>query len=321
MAPARRIVTIFTLGAVLLSAGLCRDARAGDDYSYEPSRKAVSTVIADVEWRDEVRGRDVPVRIHVPADASEYPLCPVVVFSPDKEGREGSLGDVVRYLSAHGYICAVVGHPDMPEDPNECRMLRSGDLSFALDNLLARDQGNTLLRGRIDRINVGVAGCGCGAGAVLDMAGQVVAVGGGKWLSLRDMRVRAAVAVAPPPADTAAAAGWSWDRVRIPVLTVGGEPPRSSEGQSEGWGCIPFMNLPNGHKYHLSLRGAECGEELPSRPGRWWRTIGGERHELTLQTMIAFLDDHLRDIPRAESWLESDSPENATDSNGRFLRK
>ncbi len=320
MGAARRMAMISWLGAILLLGLPSSRSAAGDGPAYDPPGKAVGVASAELTRLDEIRGRTVRAVIHVPADASEYPLCPLVILSFDSDSDRGAFDDIVRYLAARGYICAVVHHPDLPPDPKDRRVVRAGDLSFALDVLMARDLQHPLLQGRVDRINAGIVGCGEGASSALDLAGQI-AEAGERRFSLRDMRVRAALALAPSPAGLRGEAGDVWSRVRIPVLTIGGSSMVGSGDSDRGWGCAPFENMPGGHKYHLCLRGPLCGAGTPSRPDRWWRGLDGRRRGWTLQTMIAFLDDHLRDIRRAGDWLESDAPERLTGSEARLLRK
>lgn len=308
---------VMAVSAVACLAAVSADA--APEGAYEPFGDSVAVVEADVCWADPIRGRETPVRLFIPQDASAYPRCPVIVFSDPGSPGGGSLADLVDYLASRGYLCAVLEHRGLPDDAR--RAVRSADVSFALDNLLARDQSHPLLRGRIDRANVGVAGCGEGACAVLDLAGRTVPDADGRSRSLRDMRIRAAAAIAPRLTAEEAGTDFAWNRIRIPVMTVGGESEAGAGPGNGCWGQDPFAGMPGGHKYHLSLRGAHSAAGEPSAPDAWWRGLDGGSRDCALRTVLAFFDDHLRDSRSAEDWLDSDREPGASGIRGRLLRK
>lgn len=180
------------LSVALLSAG---SARA------EPSTH-------DLDWFDESRQRAVPVRLYWPEGTKPVPL---VVFSHGIGGSRLGYSYLGQYFASHGMASLHLQHVgsdrslwtgnpfslvDRLQDAAHEReaLERVRDLSFALDQLLAREEFGT----RIDRRRIAAAGHSYGANTVMLAAGASVQREG-RQIRLRDPRVKAAVLLSAPP--------------------------------------------------------------------------------------------------------------------------
>jgi predicted dienelactone hydrolase len=157
----------------------------------------------DETWRDAQRGRDVPVRIRVPASGGPWP---VVLFSHGLGGsREGAdawgdawaaAGCVVVHLQHAGSDSAVLrkGLFSLRAAANvEQFIARVGDVRFALDEITRRQRAGAVPWPDIRLDAIGLAGHSFGAQTTQALAGQRFPVPG----SLADARVKAFIALSP----------------------------------------------------------------------------------------------------------------------------
>lgn len=183
-----------------------------------PDRFGVSTS-AEL-WRDERRGRDVPVRIYSPHSKQK---APVVVFSHGIGEDRDSYVWLGRALAGAGFMAVHVTHAGMDRATLERGYLhlyravkrpenwhhRALDVIFVLDRLGADP--------RADSDRVAVAGHSAGAFTAFSVAGLKVRSGD----TLRDPRVKAIVPMSMPrvgdviPRD-------GFDSVTVPVLGLTG---------------------------------------------------------------------------------------------------
>lgn len=180
------------LSVALLSAGFARA---------EP-------VTRDLDWFDESRQRAVPVRLYWPEGSKPVPL---VVFSHGIGGSRLGYSYLGQYFASHGMASLHLQHVGSDRSlwtgnpfslvdrlqvaAHEREALeRVKDLSFALDQLLAREE----FGGRIDRGRIAAAGHSYGANTVMLAAGAIVQREG-RQIRLRDPRIKAAVLLSAPP--------------------------------------------------------------------------------------------------------------------------
>jgi dienelactone hydrolase len=201
----RRLLGLAGLGLAGAAAGwLLASPRA--------ARAQAAVQVLDLAWADAARQRPVPVRLYLPTATAGTPApVPLVVFS---HGIGGSrLG--YRYLGGHwaenGFASLHVQHVgsdrsvwggnlfevfgrlrDAAQDKEA--LSRVQDIRFALDTVLADPD----LAPRIDPDRIAAAGHSYGANTTMLLAGAQVPREG-KWLSLRDERIRAAVLLSAPP--------------------------------------------------------------------------------------------------------------------------
>lgn len=172
--------------------------------------EAASVTVEEFDWFDAARQRLVPVRLYLPADASAIQPLPLVVFSHGIGGSRRGYSYLGRHWASQGYASlhlqhvgsdrgvwmgnplALPGRLQAAAQESEATA-RVGDLSFALDQLLASP-----LAGRIDARRIVAAGHSYGANTTLLAAGAQVERDG-RPLNLRDPRIQAAIVISAPP--------------------------------------------------------------------------------------------------------------------------
>jgi len=273
----------------------------------------------DETWRDERRGRELPVRVWHP-DGGE--ALPIVLFSHGLGGTRESYAHLGQHWASHGYVVVHVQHPgsddsvwrDNPRPLESAQRAvsdldnlldRPRDISFALDELERRAQSeNWPLRARLDLSRVAVAGHSFGAYTALCVAGRnlVVPLSGAR-VSFHDARIDCAIAMSPQGKDRERA-NRSWERFATPVLHMTGtrdeSPIRGDASPAER--RIPFDTISNAEQYLLILEGAQHLAFGDSPTGL--RGARNPAHEpLILSSSTAFLDAYLRSDARALAWL------------------
>lgn len=222
---------------------------------------ADAIITCDAQWRDAARGRDVPVRIRMPAGTARVP---VILFSHGLGGSlDGGTNWAVAWAKA-GFIVVNLQHPGSDRSIiGSGRILaaiapaqlvaRVDDVHFVLDELGRRPrQGACDLR-RADPARVGMSGHSFGAHTTQAIAGQRFPVAG----VAADPRIRAAIAFSPSPpmrgSDVAA-----FGAIAIPFFSITGTEdaapitPNITAKDRER----PFRAMPPGGKYLLVLEGA-----------------------------------------------------------------
>lgn len=202
--------------ALCLAAALATPAARADSPIPAPAASAPAEPVGvpfstmDFDWRDEARGRSVPVRLYLPDGAQAGKPVPLVVFSHGIGGSRMGYSYLGRYWASQGYASLHlqhvgsdrnlwVGNPfglvgrlhDAAQDKEA--IARVLDLHFALDQLLAGP-----LAARVDANRIVAAGHSYGANTTLLAAGAQVERAGQK-LDFRDPRIKAAIILSAPP--------------------------------------------------------------------------------------------------------------------------
>lgn len=164
--------------------------------------------VHDLDWFDESRQRPVPVRLYWPQ--ADRPVA-LVVFSHGIGGSRQGYRYLGEYFASQGVASLHLQHvgsdrslwggnplslvgrlQDAAQEREALERVR--DLSFALDQVLAHEAFGA----RIDRTRIAAAGHSYGANTAMLAAGASVERGG-RRLSLRDPRIKAAVLLSAPP--------------------------------------------------------------------------------------------------------------------------
>lgn len=194
---------------------------------------AAPAAACDAVWRDGPRGRDVPVRIDLPAGSGRVPA---VIWSPGLGGTRANAPQWVAAWTAAGIAVIRMEHPGSdaavyrtPATPQEREarvkagiapeqlVARIADIGFVADEV-ARGVAECGA-GRIDPDRLGLAGHSMGGWVVQAMAGQRP---GGETAPLIDRRFRALIAMSTTGPAEPAAAQAQFGGIGRPLLVVTG---------------------------------------------------------------------------------------------------
>ena len=203
---------------------------------------AAAPAVCDAVWRDGPRGRDVPVRINLPAGKGRFPA---VIWSPGLGGTRSNAARWVAAWTAAGIAVIRLEHPGSdasvyrgaatPEERQarvragiapEQLVARIADVGFVADELARR--GDVLARrgregacdlARIDGDRLALGGHSMGAWVVQAMAGQRP---DGEHAPLIDRRFRAFIAMSSTGPPDAAAAKAQFGGIGRPLLVITG---------------------------------------------------------------------------------------------------
>lgn len=233
--------------------------------------------VCDAVWHDQLRNRDVPLRIRMPEGSAKVPL---VLFSPGLGGSTtggtlwgtawASRGLAVIHLEHPGSDAAVYRTPGTPEErrariraaaSGEQLQARVGDVGFVLDELARRKAEGGCDLSRIDLSRIGMAGHSMGAWTVQGLAGQRY-FGTTPFI---DRRIKAAIAFSPSTLTTAALPE-TFGGITIPFLSVTGtldgaiikpantRPDDPADLSAEAQRTGPFTGMPPGDKFLLVFK-------------------------------------------------------------------
>lgn len=291
----------------------------------ETSTKYVGPAMVEVEqlktiWRDDVRKRDVPVKIFYPRTTGPFPL---IVLSHGLGGSRDGLDYLGRTWAGHGYVCAQIQHLGTDEslwkgaateaqaqtnmkkaagDLNNI-LNRPRDVSFAINQILdLNDDANSELKGKINAAAIGVAGHSLGGLTALFSAGQK-AIAMGVSLDLSDPRIKASVSMSAPLNPNAPIEQQFADFAR-PNFYLVGEKDNSVLGATIGQrqiydaiGAPEQYLLILANADHMTFAGERFGPDLPS---------DARDHALTQRATLAFWEAELKENGAAKSWLTDD---------------
>ena len=264
-------------------------------------------------------------------------------------------------LSAHaGYFSISIAHAPRDEASRErlcqsigmdtatCRLFsylnwdRPHDIRAVLDEI-DRLAATPPLRGQIDTGKVAVGGHSAGSGGAQTVAGakrNFVGTPG----ALSDPRPVAFLALSPQQPGSSGFfdthfrhAGHSWIDMQRPVLTATGDGDDSCEAVSVPGICmgdtpfgrrIGFQRMPaNGNKYHLYIHDADAFHmlfELNAAQCPPMNVDAAKCDEIVRwlsSAGLAFLDGHVRQLPAALQWLQSNRIEVASGGVAEWQHK
>lgn len=239
--PGPRSIYAATLAVAVASAALLLSACAKPRVPDDGARSLTETFVAadtnqvdrfqtlDLDWHDRARDRPVPVRLYWPEAAASAAPVPLIVFSHGIGGSRAGYSHLGRHWAQQGYASLHLQHvgsdnqlwrgnlftlPDrLQQATQESEAIaRVADMRYALDRLLAGEQG-----ARIDTARIVAAGHSYGALTAMLAAGARVERGG-QVLALRDPRISAAILMSAPPFYGEADFGPILREVGIPTL-------------------------------------------------------------------------------------------------------
>lgn len=222
-------------------------------------------------WRDAARGRDVPVRLDLPARPEG---AAVILYSHGLGDSNAGGGMWKAAWTAAGFAVLSVQHvgsddslikgaASQEEADKALRAAESAkelfarvaDMKFALDRLQAHAPVGACATTGLDLAKVGVGGHSYGAYTTQLLAGERLGS-----LNLADPRLKAALVLSPspPPFGTVEQA---FGPVAVPVMMVTGTADQTSaQSLSAEERVKPYAGLTPGEKYLLVLDGGRHHE-------------------------------------------------------------
>jgi hypothetical protein len=325
-------------GATTLDTTVIRaacSAQAGDECLYRPEQTYDARVLPDQTIVDETRGgREVGVRIRLPIGAPE-PM-PVIVFShgggPKPPGNFGNqewgaalagAGYVVVHLSHslndadRDWACGQLAAGDPCDVVTALTMLRPGDASAAIRELL--DAGTTVpaLAGKLDLDRIAVAGHSFGSYTALTLAGTTVDPGpASETMSFADPVPVSFLALSPSGPGHFGFTEDSFLAVDRPVMMMSGRGDRTS-GEQPVDRHTAFDLLPPGDKMLVWIDDPASSHDTfnlanPAEPEMvaWVASAG-----------VAWFDATLRDDADAWAWLASQDLATASGGSATITTK
>lgn len=317
-----------------IAAILSVTARAEEPY--DPLKLDGTAQVRSVELTvdDETRGREIPLRICLPAESKP---APVVIYSHGLGGSRNGSRFLGEHLAARGYVVVYIQHPGSDESVwKNARLLnRMSELKKAAsaENLKFRCEDVTALINQLELWNgapahplasrlalehIGMSGHSFGAHTTQAVAGQSFPLFGLKFV---DARIDAAVAYSPssPPIGNKKA---MFGQVKVPWLLMTGTQDVSPIGdQDVASRTAVYTHLTSAvDKYEIVLFGAEHAvfTDVGTRSGD--RNAVANHHRSILALTTAFWDAYLKGDKSAKDWLASDRVKAVIDDKDRWQK-
>ena len=309
-------------------AGVAGASLAQSGLAATPDAVAAPLPAVDQLWIDAARGREVPVRLHLPARSA---AAPVILFS---HGLGGSCAGGERWgqvWAAKGFLSIHLQHHGSDEalwkDRNplaafaslkramnaENALLRVQDIVFVLDELARRRRAGDPLLAAADLDRIGLSGHSFGARTTIAVVSQMT-----------DPRIRAAIAFSPVGEGSDLANRERSGRIRIPFLSLTGSEDRVPilNDTTPQERRIPYQTMPGPDKYLLVLAGADHMLFNGDPQGRRWSDANREIHApLVERVSVAFWQAYLREDPLARAELGAAAMQAVVGANGEWFAK
>lgn len=306
-------------------------------YTPAPGPHEVATIVET--WTDDVRDREMPVKIYYPA-SGDGPF-PIIIFSHGLGGSRDGYAYLGRHWASHGYVSVHVQHVGSDtavwQDQGRGRAMeamrkaaadprnainRPLDVRFAIDRMKTLQDEPGPLQGRLGVQRIGAAGHSFGAYTTLAVAGEVFVSPRGKQATLADPRVKAAIPMSAPVPKNRDQLDAAFGPIRIPCLHMTGTLDNSPIGDTTAADRrLPYDHINNAPQYLVIFKD---GDHMifSGRP----RLRGGGQKDAVFQDLIrasttAFWDAWLKHDAAARSWLEEGGFKKALAGHGTFEMK
>jgi predicted dienelactone hydrolase len=319
------IAAVLTLS--LAGAGKVR----ADGYDPLAVDAAFRAAHVDPTAHDAERGRDIPLRVYLPAKTAP---APVVLFSPGLGGTRAGSGYLGEHWAARGYVAVFLQHPGSDDavwkgKPAADRiqamkqavslknfLLRVKDVPAALNQLALWNADKTCpLAGRLDMKRVGMSGHSFGAVTTEAVSGEIMPGGGQEFT---DARIGAAIALSPSAPRTLSAEE-GFGAVKIPWLLMTGTKDVTVIGTADRKSRLAvYPALHGAPKYEVVLFNAEHSAFIErALPGDHERR-NPNHHRVVLALSTAFWDAHLCGDARALAWLNGSGPRSVMEPDDQW---
>ena len=307
------------------------------DAPYDPlalTERAKSTLL-DLTVIDQKRGREIPLRVFLPAQRTP---APVVLFSHGLGDSRAGNAFMGQHWATRGYVAVFLQHPGSDtavwaEHPQGQRMrsmeqaagaqnylLRVKDVPAVLDQLERwnKSEGQALA-GRLDLARIGMSGHSFGAVTAQAVSGQSTERG---RMPFTDPRIKAAILFSPSGPRRGGNPKASFEQVKIPWLLMTGTKDTAAIGGTDLNSRLSvYPALPPGGKYELVLFGAEHSAFTERALPGDTEQRNPNHHRAILAITTAFWDAWLRGDAAAKAWLDGDGARSVLQANDRWQRK
>lgn len=238
----------------------------------------------DFVLTDKARNKNLPVKVTYPTSVTDKNTkYPVIIFSHGALGSKDNYQPLIKYWSAHGYVCIQPTHSDSLtlKSKEERRKIllgfmqnksmdsldifsdwqnRPADVSFIMDQLSLMQNYIPELKDKIDISRIGMAGHSFGAHTSQLIAGTKI----GGTDKFADPRPKAFLLMSPQGREQGFSASGnlqmsSWSDFTRPMLLVTGTNDTGRNGKDYTWRMEPYKFAPAGKKHLLVLAGADHG--------------------------------------------------------------
>lgn len=289
--------------------------------SYALAQTGYSVNVLEQNWRDEMRQRELPVKLRLPIGRQSTERFPVVLFSHGLGGSREAGSKWGEFWSTHGYIVVHIQHPGSDESIIEpqlspadirhaLRQAASGqqlhervsDIKFVLDEIQRRAEFR-----QADLSRIGMSGHSFGALTTQILAGQNA---GARPARHSDPRIKAAIAFSPSVRNRIDAET-QFNEVRLPFMSVTGTLDGDWYGRvvAPEERTRPFYAMPGGDKFLVLFHNGDhaifSGRAGWAERRRQSQAIANDARitRLTQMLTLAFWDAYLRDMASAQEWL------------------
>ena len=321
---------LLPLVAVSLLVGLAHGV-SGQEYAPGPGEFEVRDS-GEFLLRDDVRGKDLPVRVRAPEPSAEAPgPFPLIVFSHGMGGSSSAFGSLSEHLASHGYVVIHPTHADsvrlgtraeqrqrameLLNDPRGAASKvdligRVADVKLVLTAL---DEVEAALErpGLIDRERIGMAGHSAGALTTQALGGmRFVRRGRAIGAVLAEPRFGAFAVISGQGTTRGTLTEDSWKHVDRPWLVIAGsEDVSAASDDTPESRRHPYDYAPaDGTKYLMFLAGATHSSYQGKGPGTALDGKVPDNTEWIVETtnagVLAFFDAQVKGDEAAKAWLE-----------------
>lgn len=249
-----------------------------------PALTAERDNVAEVSevWRDEKRGRDVPVKFYGASG-------PVVVFSHGIGEDRDAYAYLGRALAAHGYRAVHVTHAGTDRAVLERGYRHLYRAVKEKENWVNRPLDVSFVLDRLGASEAAIVGHSAGAFTAFALAGMRMTDG-----RPRDRRIKVAVAMSMPRMEGVVPPG-GYDAVEIPVLNVTGTCDTSIIYRTfPRHRRIPFEETHASRQYLVTMKGVNHDTFVEK----------DRRNAQIAAVTIAFLDAWMRGDEEARAWFD-----------------
>lgn len=295
-----------------------------------PIQKFEISAIPTISIHDELRNKDLKIRVTYPKPNGQYP---VIVFSHGLGGNKDLMQPLIQPWAKSGYVVIQPSHADSEvwKEPGALRkslpqlagnpLDRPKDISLILDTLGKIESDFPELKGKIDQKKIAMAGHSYGAWTTMAIGGLKSKSKLGSNLSLEDKRPICLLPISPQGIEDDTR-GDVFSEISRPTFSISGtedvsrfEISKSAEARRK-----LFENQPKGDKFLLWIDGADHSFGGISG-ARGDKTKSDAIFDLVVRATTEFFNAFLKQDPAAKQKFSNESFKTQDSPKYEFLSK